>query len=278
MYKLLNASEEPSEERPEVKSRSTKYQQPDKSGSTSLTSLKELPPLSFKKEVSQEIVKDMTDHYMNDLMQTKSPIDPIDPDSDIIETFDVISNDSEEDNINNILYKEEISLDNHSKEKNGENKNVQADSVQISEKNLEDAKDIKPTEIPFKDILKPSDELTSLKALPPLKLSPLKKDLLPRLDSFKKPEMSRADKEVLEDQLDKDPELVETFNRLQNDSSGVIGVDPLDITEDFSFEEENNPTEDASEIHTTDRSVSPRFISSVSGHDFVEACRPNNFL
>lgn len=220
--------------------------------SSALTSLKGIPPLTLKKETKSE----PEFPSLNELS------DQADLDTDIMETFDVISNhsnDSEE--INPMISsKNDVGLD------EALNKFIANEQISnVSKEILEPSKD-------SVNIERHSDGLSSLKVLPKLKLTPLNRDTL-TLDPIKKPNLNQINKEMLENQLETDVELQETFNRLNNHSIDAV-PEPLDLTEDISADEEYNATEDISEINTTDRSVSPRFVSSVVGHDVVEECRP----
>jgi hypothetical protein len=192
-------------------------------------------------------------------------------DSDIIETFDVISDDSGEVAALNPIDGAQDEYSNH------ELDDFMAESSEMSRDILQDdaLSGSKKIDIP-NETKKTYEGLSSLKGLPPLKLAPLNRGASP-LDPLKKPNLNQINRDILENQLDTDPELQETFNRLQNDSMDAAVVEPFDLTEDISVEEENNPTDDISEIHTTDRSVSPRFVSSVLGHDIVEEVRPKDF-
>lgn len=227
--------------------------------SSGLSSLKGFPPLPVKKEIQSDpefsVLKE--DVY-----------DRPDVDSDIIETFDVISDDSEE--ISKPVISTKEAVDEYLND--DFSSDVPEPVSELSKKELEPSKIMLQEDV-SNEPMKTSEGLTSLKGLPKLKLAPLKRDLAP-LDPLKKPSLIQINKETLENQLETDAELQETFNRLQNDSLDAVAVEPLDLTEDISLEEEYNQTEDISEIHTTDRSVSPRFVSSVSGHDLVEECRP----
>ena len=225
--------------------------------SKGLSSLKGLPPLPQKKESVEVPLSD---------------IDKIDQDSDIIETFDVISNDSEIASGSKPMIDSQEPLE---KDLNEILNDFTADEVQQRSNTpiLNSVQSKNAIEDSTPSLAKQeSKEIGGLKGLAPLKLAPLTREL-PPIDSFKKPNLTQLNKDLLENQLEKDPELQETFNRLQTDSMEAAGVVPLDLTEDYSFEEDIN-AEDISEIQTTDRSISPRFISSVAGHDFVEEIRP----
>lgn len=237
--------------------------------SSGLASLKGLPPLNSMKEV----------HTEPEFPPVKNEVNySYEQDSDIIETFDVISDDSGEAAAQNQVDYTENQLKDD--ELNDFTAEVQASS-DVSKDIL--SKDVFQDDPVYEsktadiqnETKKVSEGLSSLKGLPPLKLAPLNRDASP-LDPLKKPNLNQINRDILENQLETDPELQETFNRLQNDSMDAAAVEPFDLTEDISLEE-NNPTEDISEIHTTDRSVSPRFVSSVAGHDLVEECRPKDF-
>jgi hypothetical protein len=229
--------------------------------SSGLASLKGFPPLNSMNENYSEpefpLVKDKVNFNYDD--------------SDIIETFDVISDDSGEVAALNPIDGAQDEYSNH------ELDDFMAESSEMSRDILQDdaLSGSKKIDIP-NETKKTYEGLSSLKGLPPLKLAPLNRGASP-LDPLKKPNLNQINRDILENQLDTDPELQETFNRLQNDSMDAAVVEPFDLTEDISVEEENNPTDDISEIHTTDRSVSPRFVSSVLGHDIVEEVRPKDF-
>lgn len=249
--------------------------------STGLSSLKGMPPLNSTKEVNLEPVFPVVN---------KPVFSGYDQDSDIMETFDVISDDSEQIDTPSPAVDTKESTDKYNNDMNDfTDHEVQDKSRDILSKDVfqDDAiyepkkDDILAEPNKADSLAEPKKEceipaLSSLKGLPPLKLAPLKRETSP-LDPLKKPNLNQISKQMLENSLETDPELQETFNRLQNDSMDAVVVEPFDLTEDISLDEENNPTEDNSEIHTTDRSVSPRFVSSVSGHDFVEGCRPKDF-
>ena len=228
--------------------------------SSGLASLKGFPPLNMNENYSEPefpLVKDKVNFNYDD--------------SDIIETFDVISDDSGEVAPLNPVDRVQDEYSNH------EFDDFMAENSEVSRDILQDdaLSGSKKIDIP-NETKKTYEGLSSLKGLPPLKLTPLNRGASP-LDPLKKPNLNQINRDILENQLETDPELQETFNRLQNDSMDAAVVEPFDLTEDISVEEENNPTEDISEIHTTDRSVSPRFVSSVLGHDMVEEVRHKYF-